>query len=123
MRVLKFTETDEAVAEPLRARMVEQINTWSRLAHLCHDPEYITQPFEMSIWKEHTTIPGLWWLDYDALYANIGDDGRKIADWFIGVIGEPGLMAGLTDCTLSLVEIDDLVWEGYLPTPPDIIMP
>jgi hypothetical protein len=123
MRVLKFTETDEAVAEPLRARMVEQINTWSRLAHLCHNPDYVTQPFPVSIWKEHTTIPGLWWIDYDALHANLGDDGRKIADWFIGQIGEPGLMAGLTDCTLSLVEIDDLVWVGYLPTPPDLIMP
>ena len=123
MRVLKFTETDETVAEPLRERMLEQVNTWSRLTHLCNEPGYVTQPFSMDIWREHTTTPGLWWLDYDSLYANIGDDGRKIADWFVGQIGEPGLMAGLADCTLSLVEIDDPVWEGYLPTPTDLIMP
>jgi hypothetical protein len=123
MRILRFTETDAARAQALVTEMTAQINTWSRLQHLCDDPDYVTQPFDASIWREHTKIPGLWWLDYSSLHANLGDDGRKIADWFIGVIGEPGLMAGLTDCTLSLVEINDLVREGYLPTPTDLIMP
>jgi hypothetical protein len=121
MRILRFTETDAARAQALVTEMTAQINTWSRLAHLCHEPDYVTQPFDVSIWQEHTTMPGLWWLDYNSLYANLGDDGRKIADWFIGVIGEPGLIAGLTDCTLSLVEIDDIVLDGYLPTPTDMI--
>lgn len=123
MRVLKFTETDEAKSADLRFQMIDQINTWSRLQHLCDDPDYVTQPFQVSIWQPHTTLPGVWWLDFDMLYANLGDDGRKVADWAVGGVGELGVVPRLPDCNLTLIEVTDLVWEGYLPTPVDNIMP
>ena len=123
MRVLRFTETDTARAQALVEEMTAQINTWSRLQHLCDDPDYVTEPFPVSIWKQHTITPGVRWLDYDSIFANLGDAGRNIADCFVGSVASPGYICRIHNCNLSLVDVADPVWEGYLPTPPDIIMP
>jgi hypothetical protein len=123
MRVLQFLCPLNPPAEQLKQLMVDQINTWSRLRWLSTDPEYTTAPFDTSIWREHTTTEGLWWLDYDSTYAQIGDDGRKIADQMF----EPGLLTGILlhaplvvampDMKLQLVEVADPVAAGYLPEP------
>jgi hypothetical protein len=103
--------------------MVDQINTWSRLQWLANDPEYITQPFDLSVWREHTVTAGLWWLDYDSTYAQIGDDGRKIATQLLepgpmtGIVLLAPLVAAMPDLRLQLIEVSDPVAAGYLPEP------
>ena len=123
MRVLQFLCPLNPPAEQLKQLMVDQINTWSRLQWLADDPEYITQPFDLSVWREHTVTAGLWWLDYDSIYAQIGDDGRKIATQLL----EPGPMAGnmllaplvetMPDLKLQMIEVADPIAAGYLPEP------
>jgi len=123
MKILQFLCPLNPPAVQLKAIMLEQINTWSRLQRLASDPEYTTQPFDMSIWHEHTTTAGLWWIDYDSAYANIGDDGRKIADQMFkpgqltGILTHAPLVATMPDMKLQLVDVADPVAAGYLPAP------
>jgi hypothetical protein len=75
------------------------------------------------VWRKHTVTAGLWWLDYDSIYAQIGDDGRKIATQLL----EPGPMAGnmllaplvetMPDLKLQMIEVADPIAAGYLPEP------
>jgi hypothetical protein len=123
MRILQFLCPQDPPAEQLKQLMVDQINLWSRLQWLANDPEYITQPFDLSVWREHTVTAGLWWLDYDSVYANIGDDGRKIATQLL----EPGPMGGflllaplvatMPDLKLQMIEVAEPIAAGYLPAP------
>jgi hypothetical protein len=123
MRVLQFLCPLTPPAEQLKQLMVDQINTWSRLQWLANDPEYITQPFDLSVWREHMTTEGLWWLDYDSTYAQIGDDGRKIATQLLepgpltGIVLLAPLVATMPDLKLQMIEVADLVAAGYLPEP------
>lgn len=123
MRILQFLCPQNPPAEQLKQLMVDQVNTWSRLQRLADDPEYTTAPFDVSIWHEHTTTPGLWWLDYDSVYANIGDDGRKIADQMLGTGALQGilrlapLVQQLPGTKLVLLDVADPVVAGYLPEP------
>ena len=123
MKILQFLCPTNPPAEQLKQLMVDQINTWSRLQWLANDPEYSTAPFDASIWHEHTTTEGLWWLDYDSTYAQIGDDGRKIADQMFepgpltGILLHAPLVVEMPDMKLKLVEVSDPVAAGYLPAP------
>ena len=127
MRVLQFLCPSNPPAEQLKERMVDQINIWSRLRWLAHDPEYITQPFDLSVWREHTVTAGLWWLDYESIYAQIGDDGRKIATQFLepgpmtGIVLLAPLVADMPDLKLQMIEVADPIAAGYLPE--DVIEP
>ena len=127
MKILQFPCPTNPLAEQLKAIMLEQVNTWSRLQRLASDPEYTTQPFDMSIWHEHTVTAGLWWLDYDSVYANIGDDGRKIADQMFkpglltGILLHAPLVVAMPDIKLQLVEVPDPVAAGYLPVPEPVL--
>ena len=77
----------------------------------------------MSIWHEHTTAPGLWWIDYASIYAQIGDDGRKIADQMLepgqltGILLHAPLVVAMPEVKLQMVEVPDPVAAGYLPVP------
>jgi hypothetical protein len=123
MRVLQFLCPSNPPAEQLKQLMVDQINTWSRLQWLANDPEYTTQPFGLSVWREHTVTAGLWWLDYDSIYAQIGDDGRKIATQFLepgpmtGIVLLAPLVAAMPDIRLQMIEVADPIAAGYLPEP------
>jgi hypothetical protein len=123
MKILQFLCPLNPPAEQLKAIMLEQVNTWSRLQRLASDPEYTTQPFDMSIWHEHTATAGLWWMDYDSVYANIGDDGRKIADQMFepgpltGILLHAPLVLAMPNMKLQLVDVADPVAAGYLPEP------
>lgn len=123
MRILQFLCPQDPPAEQLKALMVDQVNTWSRLQRLSDDPEYTTAPFGPEIWREHTTTTGLWWLDYDSVYEHIGDDGRKIADQMLGTGALQGilrlapLVQALPGTKLQLVDVADPVAAGYLPEP------
>ena len=121
MKILQFLCPLNPPAEQLKQLMVDQINTWSRLRWLANDPEYTTQPFDLSVWREHTVTAGLWWLDYDGIYAQIGDDGRKIADQMFepgpltGILLHAPLVVAMPDMKLQLVDVADPVAAGYLP--------
>lgn len=123
MKILQFLCPQDPPATQLKALMLDQVNTWSRLQRLSSDPEYSTAPFGPEIWREHTTTPGLWWMDYGSVYEHIGDDGRKIADQMLGTGALQGilrlapLVQALPGTKLELVDVEDLVAAGYLPEP------
>ncbi len=121
MKILQFLCPQDPPAEQLKTIMMEQVNTWSRLSRLSSEAAYVTDPFDMSIWHEHPQTAGLWWLDFDAVYAALGDDGRKIADQFFGdgplqgILLTVPLVAEIPGTRLGFVDIDDPVADGYLP--------
>jgi hypothetical protein len=123
MKILQFLCPTNPLSELLKAIILKQFNIWSRLQWLADDPEYTSQPFDMSIWREHTATEGLWWLDYDTIYANIGDDGRKIADQMFepgpltGILLHAPLVAAIPEMKLQMIEVPDPVAAGYLPEP------
>jgi hypothetical protein len=120
MKILQFTCTQNPPVEQLKTLMVEQINAWSRLGWLTSDPAYVTSQFDHTIWREHTTTPGLWWLSFDDVYNALGNDGRAIADQFLGDGPLQGLLLAvplvptLPGTQLQLIEVSDLVAAGYL---------
>ncbi len=124
MKILQFLCPQDPPATQLKALIIDQINTWSRLQRLSKDPDYITSPFGDDTWYEHTTIQGLWWMNYDSVYAAVGDDGRKIADQLLGdgplqgILRMAPLVQQLPDTRLQIVDVEDAVESGYLPTPP-----
>jgi hypothetical protein len=123
MKILQFLCPQNPPADTLKQIMVDQVNTWSRLQRMSGDPGYGTDAFDLSIWREHTTTIGLWWMDYDSVYANIGDDGRRIADRMLGegplqgILRLAPLVQELPSTKLDLVEVADPVAAGYLPKP------
>ena len=73
----------------------------------------------MSVWKEHTVNIGLWSLNYDNVYNNLGDDGRAIADQmfgdleFQGVLKASPLVDGVPETQIQIIDVSDLVASGY----------
>lgn len=123
MRIIQFLCPFDPPATRLRQLMVDQVNTWSRLARLSDDPDYGTRPWSMDDWREHQTTPGLWWADYGGIYEHLGDDGQKIADQMFGTGPMQGilrlapLVQQLPDCRIQIVDVPDPVAAGYLPAP------
>jgi hypothetical protein len=123
MKILQFNCPLDPPASQLKALMLEQVNTWSRLSRLSSDPDYTTAPFGADVWKEHTTTPGLWWVDWGSIYEHLGNDGRAIADQllgdkpFQGVLRLAPLVQALPNVRIQIVDVDDLVAAGYLPEP------
>lgn len=115
MLVFQLTSPNLETADILRAVMLDQINTWSRLDRLA-EAGNVTQPFSDAIWKKHPTEM-LHYVDWMAVYNNLGDDGRKIADVMVGSVESPGPLLR-TDLAggsrLQLVEVADPIAEGYL---------
>jgi hypothetical protein len=126
MQVLQFLCPQDPPATQLKQLMIDQVNIWSRLQRLSTDPEYTTAAFDASMWHEHTTKPGLWWIDYDSVYAQIGDDGRKIADRMLGagalqgILRHSPLVQALPGTKLELVDVADIVADGYVHQPESI---
>ena len=121
--IVQFTETNATLAAEIQAVMLTQVNAWSRLQYWAAQPGYVTRPFNQTDWHQHLTTPGLWWADWDGIYANLGTDGQTIANLFIGTPMAPGMIIGKpmpldSAATLEIVTVADLVASGYLPPPP-----
>ena len=120
MKILQFYCSNDPPATELKACITEQANIWSRLTRLALDPDYVTAVFSVDTWQEHTTRPGLWWVDYDSIHAALGDDGRTIANHLIGSEVIKGALQKAPfnnvspESVLELVEIDDLIAAGYV---------
>jgi hypothetical protein len=120
MKILQFYCPQDPPATELKECITEQANIWSRLSRLSSDPAYVTAVFSVDTWKEHTTRPGLWWVDYDAIHAALGDDGRKIANHLIGSPVVKGVLQKAPfndvspDSVLEMVDVADPVADGYL---------
>lgn len=120
MKILQFFCPRADYAQELKLCITEQANIWSRLSRLATDPEYVTVMFSLSAWKEHTTTAGLWWVDYDAVHAALGDDGQKIANHLIGSAVIKGVLqkAPFNDLSpesvLSMVDVADPQADGYI---------
>jgi hypothetical protein len=62
-------------------------------------------------------------MDYDSVYGQIGDDGRKIATQLLepgpmtGIVLLAPLVAAMPDLKLQMIEVADPVATGYLPEP------
>lgn len=123
MRILQFQCPYPDLAAALKQRMLDQINTWSRLQRLASDPAYGTDPFGMDQWHTHQTDASIHWADWDAIYANLGDDGRKIADQMLGtgplqgILRMAPLVQQLPNMRLEMLDVPDPVAAGYLPDP------
>ena len=123
MKILQFICLPDPPATQLKQAILAQINEWSRLRWLCNDPEYVTQQYDLSLWKTHTTTPGLHWFDYDSVYQNIGDSGRIISDQMLGdkplqgILRTAPLVASMPNVKIQIVDVADLVKSGYLKPP------
>lgn len=121
MKIIQFRCPVDPPASQLKLLMIEQVNVWSRLQRLASDTEYVTQPFSMDQWRIHTQDPHLYWADWDAIYNNLGDDGRRIADQFLGdkplqgILRMAPLVAQLPDVRIQIIDVPDPVAVGYLP--------
>lgn len=123
MKIIQFRcEYDPPVTQ-LKQIMVDQCNTWSRLQRLANDPDYTTSPFNMDNWRVKLDDPHVHWVDWDAIYDLLGDDGRFIADQMFGtgplqgVLRLAPLVQAMPDIRLELVDVSDPVAAGYLPEP------
>ena len=120
MKILQFYCPQTTLASELKDCITEQANIWSRLSRLSSDPEYVTAAFKVDAWQEHTTKPGLWWVDYDAIHSALGDDGRKIANHLIGspvikgVLQKAPFNDASPESVLEMVDVADPVATGYL---------
>jgi hypothetical protein len=120
MKIIQFTCPDDEIATKLKELMVNQVNEWSRLKYLANDPEYVTSFWGPDIWQEHLETPNLWWTNYDAIYDNLGETGRNIADQMLGFGNWQGIMRlvplviQMPDMLLQIVDIEDPVAAGYL---------
>jgi hypothetical protein len=127
MKILQFYCPNDPPATELKECITEQANIWSRLTRLSSDPDYVTAVFSVDTWKEHTTRPGLWWVDYGSIHAALGDDGRMIANHLIGSEVIKGALQKAPfnnlspESVLELVEIDDLVAAGYMANTEQIV--
>ncbi len=119
MKILQFICPTDTLAQEVQRLMIDQFNTWSRLQRLAQDPGYVTQPFSTSQWRVHQTDPTLHWLDWDSVYANLGDDGRRVADQMLGtgplqgnMLDDP-VVPDMPETTFQIVDVADPVAEGY----------
>ncbi len=122
MKIIQFSCAIPQVSDALKALMLQQVNAWSRLQHLSTDPAYVTEPFGVGTWHTHTTDPALHWANWDAIYGALGDDGRVIADQFLGdgpfqgfLLATDLLPVTAPGVRLQMVAVDDLVADGYIP--------
>lgn len=128
MKLIQFRCPIPQVAAGLQQVMLEQVNTWSRLNWLPDDPNYVSQPFGMEQWSQHTTDPDLYWANWGAIYDNLGDDGRVIADRFFGdgplqgLLRTVPLLPQFPSMLLEIVDVPNLVEAGYV-SPPDTDLP
>ena len=121
--VIQFLCADAEDAEELKEIILEVANEFSGLPFRAEDPDYITNPFGMDEWHEHTQTVGLWWANYGAIYKHLGDSGRKLADRFFGFAPKHGilrhapLLAAQPEMRLQILDVQDPVAQGYLPAP------
>lgn len=118
MKLIQFTCDNTELAQALKEKMTRIVNLLSRLNFLTNDPEYITSPFGTDGWYTHTVETNLHWSLWDAVYANLGDNGRELADEVIIdlIVGQefnayPGII-------LEIVDVENPYAAGYL-TPPE----
>ena len=123
MKIIQFKCPTDPPATQLKKLMIDQVNTWSRLQRLATDPAYGTEPFGMDQWRTHQTDASIHWADWDAIYANLGDDGRKIADQMLGtgplqgILRMAPLVSTMPNLRLELLDIADPAAAGYMPAP------
>jgi hypothetical protein len=98
-------------------------NAFSAIPFRMEDPEYVTRPFGMDVWHEHLQTPGLYWADYSTIYRHIGNVGREILNQLIGTKAWQGILlrvpldVDFPESCMQLVEVDDLVAQGYIAAP------
>ena len=121
--VIQFNCPDAQTAQALKTCILEMVNAFSAIPFRMEDPEYVTRPFGMELWHEHLQTPGLYWADYGAIHMHIGNVGRQILDRVIGTKARQGLLSrlplavDLPESVMQLVEVDDLVAQGYIAAP------
>lgn len=120
MKIIQFRCLVPEIADQLKAMMVSQINEWSRLRWLKDDPEYATDTYDVSCWKQHLIDPAIYWVNWTPVYENLGESGKLIADQMLGngpmqgvLLGKP-LVNSMPEIVLNILNVIDPVSEGYL---------
>ena len=84
MNINQFTEPDADKAAIIIERITAQLNAWSNFGVLRQDPTYNTNGFQISDWQIKADDPTTHWVNYDTVFANLGDQGRLAAQELIG---------------------------------------
>jgi len=114
-QVLQFNCSDINTVSQITTLMSDIANNLSRLSYLADESGYVTSPFNANDWLEHTQTAGLYWINWDAVYAALGDNGRHIADVMILPLMVGQAFSAFPGIILALENIADLIAAGYLP--------
>jgi hypothetical protein len=121
MNIIQFTEPDADKAAIIIERITAQLNAWSNFGVLLQDPTYNTKGFQLSDWQTKADDPTTYWVNYDAVFANLGDQGRLAAQELIGSRRVPGALMRAPICPdggstmLEFSISENLAIDGYLP--------
>ena len=114
MNIIQFTEPDADKAAIIIERITAQLNAWSNFGVLLQDPTYNTKGFQLSDWQTKADDPTTYWVNYDAVFANLGDQGRLAAQELIGNRRVPGALMRAPVCPdggSTMLEFDTLLME------------
>jgi len=84
MNIIQFTEPDAARAALIIERITTQLNTWSNFGVLTQDPNYTTKGFQISDWQPKADDQTTYWVNYDEVFASLGEQGQIAAQELIG---------------------------------------
>ena len=121
MNIIQFTEPDADKAAIIIERITAQLNAWSNFGVLRQDPNYSTNGFQLTNWQPKADDPATHWINYDAVFANLGDQGRLAAQEIIGNRRVPGALMRAPVCPdgghtmLEFAMSENLTSDGYLP--------
>jgi hypothetical protein len=118
MNIIQFRATTQDDIQAAIGAMLATVNGWSLLDYRArNDAEQVTQPWGPEAFSQHTTEPELWWVDWDAIHAHLGEIGQQMADLNIGTSDNPGILIncplGPRRIIIELVDVDPVA-AGYV---------
>jgi hypothetical protein len=119
MQIIQFRATTQDDMAAAVGAMLATVNGWSLLDFRArNDAEQVTQPWGPDVFSQHAEDPDLWWVDWDAIHAHLGEIGQQMAALNIGTSDNPGILIGSPlgprRISIELVDVDDLVAAGYV---------
>jgi hypothetical protein len=118
MNIIQFRATDPGDIQAAIGAMLATVNGWSLLDFRArNDADQVTQPWGPEAFSQHTTEPDLWWVDWDAIHAHLGEIGQQMAALNIGASDNPGILIGCPlgprRIIIELVDVDPVA-AGYV---------
>ena len=122
MSIIQFRAAEPDDIAAAVGAMLVTVNGWSLLDYRAkNDAEQVTQPWGPEAFRQHAEDPDLWWVDWDAIHAHLGEIVQQMAALNIGASDNPGILIGCPlgprRIVIDLVDVDDLVAAGYVEAP------